>query len=156
VLKQDMAIMESGAIGLGSDTSGYEAVRPTHRLTRRECYGALERRELPRALIARFHAKYKRVDSGCWEWQAGTFKKGYGMVNLGRFADGRQHTEYAHRVAYVLAKGSITQGSVVMHACDNTSCVNPEHLNLGTQGDNIRDCYGKGRMPKTRNRRKAA
>jgi hypothetical protein len=78
------------------------------------------------------------------------------MVNLGRFADGRQQTEYAHRVAYVLYKGDITQGRVVMHSCDNTSCVNPDHLSLGTQGDNIRDCVEKGRMPKTRNRRQAA
>lgn len=143
-------------INAGSDTASDDKVRPAHRLNCREIYGALERREIPRAFISRFHTKYNRVASGCWEWQAGAFRRGYGMVNLGRFASGRQHTEYAHRVAYVLAKGAIPAGQVVMHACDNVACVNPDHLSLGTQGDNVRDCFAKGRQPKTRRRRVAA
>lgn len=111
----------------------------------RRCYQALGRREIPRAFIARFHSKYKRGD-GCWLWTAGIYRgRGYGMVNLGRYADGRQHTEYAHRVAYVLAKGDIPAGAVVMHGCDVPACVNPAHLSLGTQGDNVRDASQKGR-----------
>jgi hypothetical protein len=111
---------------------------------RRVLYSALERREIPRAFIARFHAKYK-TDAACWLWHAGKYPHGYGMVNLGRKADGRQHTEYAHRVAYVLAKGDIPNGQVVMHTCDVRACVNPDHLVLGTQTDNIRDAVDKGR-----------
>lgn len=115
----------------------------------------LRRRDLTAAIIARFHTKYQK-SSGCWLWQAGGYPRGYGMVNLGRDVRGKQYTTYAHRVAYVLAYGPIEPGQVVMHICDVPACVNPAHLRLGTQGDNIRDCYAKGRQPKTRNRRKAA
>ena len=115
----------------------------------------LRRRDLTRALIARFHTKYEKSD-GCWLWQAGKFHRGYGMVNLGRNIRGQQFTTYAHRVAYVLAHGPIEPGQVVMHACDVPGCVNPSHLSLGTQGDNNRDCFAKGRQPKTRVRGKVA
>src|SRR5690242_7834557 len=107
------------------------------------------------AFIARFHTKYQTSD-GCWLWTAGKYPRGYGMVNLGRFVDGRQHTEYAHRVAYVIATGDIPDGFVVMHTCDVPACVNPAHLVLGTQAENLADCRAKGRQPKPRNRRKAA
>ena len=115
----------------------------------------LRRRDLTAAFIARFHTKYQITD-GCWLWQAGRYPKGYGMVNLGRDMRGKQFTSYAHRVAYVLAKGPIPAGLAVMHSCDVPACVNPAHLNLGTQADNLRDCRVKGRMPSTRQRRKAA
>jgi hypothetical protein len=141
--------------GLGSDNPCCVNVSAAHPRAFRQLYGGLERREIPRSFIARFHTKYNTADS-CWLWQAGTFPNGYGMVNLGRFADGRQHTEYAHRVAYVLAKGAVPNGSVVMHSCDTPACVNPDHLALGTQGDNVRDAFAKGRHPKTRANRKVA
>jgi len=94
--------------------------------------------------IARFHAKYQK-SNGCWLWQAGKYRRGYGMVCVGRTVDGRQHNSYAHRVAYVLAHGDIPPGLVVMHSCDVRDCVNPAHLSLGTQGDNIRDGVSRGR-----------
>jgi hypothetical protein len=103
----------------------------------------LTRREVSNAVIARFHSKYATSD-GCWLWQAGTFAKGYGMINLGRHADGRQHTEYAHRVSYVLANGDVPPSAVVMHSCDTPACVNPAHLSLGSQGDNVADAQTKG------------
>lgn len=106
----------------------------------------LRRRDLTAAIIARFHSKYQIVD-GCWIWTAGSYPRGYGMVNLGRDIRGKQFTTYAHRVAYVLAHGPIEPGQVVMHACDVPACVNPAHLALGSQGDNIRDCFAKGRNP---------
>lgn len=115
----------------------------------------LRRRDLTAAIISRFHTKYTKSD-GCWLWQTGKFPRGYGMVNLGRDVRGKQFTTYAHRVAYVLAKGPIEAGQVVMHTCDVPSCVNPAHLVLGTQAQNLADCRAKGRQPKTRNRRRAA
>ena len=112
----------------------------------------LRRRDFTAAFVARFHTKYQKAD-GCWLWQAGSYPRGYGMVNLGRDMRGKQFTTYAHRVAYVLANGPIEAGAVVMHTCDVPACVNPAHLQLGTQGDNIRDSFAKGRQP---SRRKAA
>jgi hypothetical protein len=144
----------------GSDNPSDVTVRLAHRNgTEKQQAKAftkgLRRRDLTSAFVARFHTKYQKAD-GCWPWTAGRFPRGYGMVNLGRDMRGRQFTTYAHRVSFVLAKGPIEPGQVVMHTCDVPACVNPDHLALGTQGDNIRDCFAKGRQAKTRNRRKAA
>lgn len=103
----------------------------------------LFRRDISSAIIARFHEKYA-VSDGCWLWQAGKYANGYGMVNLGRWADGRQHTVQAHRIAYVLTHGDIPAGAVVMHTCGVPACVNPVHLRLGTQADNVADGKVKG------------
>lgn len=51
----------------------------------------------------------------------------------------------AHRLAWALHNGADPAGMVVMHLCDNPPCVNPEHLMLGTKGDNRADCVGKDR-----------
>lgn len=50
-----------------------------------------------------------------------------------------------HRHVYTEMYGEIPKGKVIMHSCDNPKCINPEHLILGTQGENIRDCVTKGR-----------
>lgn len=53
---------------------------------------------------------------------------------------------YGHRAAWILAHGPIPDGLVICHHCDNPRCVNPSHLFLATQGDNIRDAMNKGRF----------
>jgi hypothetical protein len=138
-----------------SDNPCSSNVRVTHREGTGEQAKAftkgLRRRDLTAAFIARFHTKYQKA-SGCWLWQAASYPRGYGMVSIGRNMRGKQFTTYAHRVAYVLASGPIEAGQVVMHVCDVPACVNPDHLRLGTQGDNNRDCIAKGRQPKMRSR----
>jgi len=107
--------------------------------------GALARREFPHAFVARFHTKYQK-SNGCWLWQAALYKNGYGQVCIGRHRDGTQHNTQAHRIAYVLAHGDIPAGKVVMHSCDIKACVNPAHLSLGTQHENLRDAVTRGHI----------
>lgn len=54
-------------------------------------------------------------------------------------------TELAHRAAYEDKHGPIPTGLVVRHKCDNPPCINPDHLELGTQKQNVADCYERGR-----------
>ena len=79
--------------------------------------------------------------SGCWFWMAGKFKQGYGSFYF------KGHHVKAHRIAWELTYGAISEGKKVCHHCDNPFCVNPEHLFMGTQRDNIRDMMAKGRSP---------
>lgn len=75
----------------------------------------------------------------CWEWTGSRNKKGYGVFR----AIGR--VELAHRASWALANGLIPSGLCVLHKCDRPSCVNPAHLFIGTQADNVADMEAKGR-----------
>lgn len=77
--------------------------------------------------------------TGCHLWMGWRELHGYGRM----WVDGR--TKTAHRVAWELANGPIPEGKIVMHTCDNRRCCNPEHLKLGTHGDNLRDRLDKRR-----------
>lgn len=106
-------------------------------------------------LRARFDAKWAvDPETGCWVWNASRTNprrgRGYGRISIG----GALYV--AHRVAWRLFRGPIPTGSRVLHNCDNPPCVNPEHLFLGTQADNISDAASKGRLvPPTRPRESA-
>lgn len=97
----------------------------------------------PMPLAERFWPKVHKRD-GCWLWTASTDSNGYGQSFIGRL-DGRVRLEHAHRVAWRLTFGDIPDGLNVLHRCDVPRCVNPAHLFLGTDRDNIQDAIGKGR-----------
>jgi len=106
---------------------------------------ALARRDISPSSVARFHTKYKRAANGCLLWTGSVMGAGYGQFVLERDEYGHQEHLGAHRVAYVLAKGDIPQGFVVRHTCDTPPCVEPDHLILGVQADNIQDAAVQGR-----------
>lgn len=97
----------------------------------------------------RFMSKVAVQENGCWMWQGGVDRKGYGKFSIGnsRNPDGSRRNSMvsAHRVSYELFKGGIPDGLFVLHKCDTPGCVNPDHLFLGTNTDNMRDMDAKGR-----------
>ena len=81
-------------------------------------------------------------NSGCWIWLGAVSNWGYGVVYpLGR--RGKQHR--AHRLIYELHRGPIPNDLLACHKCDNTQCVNPDHIFLGTHSENAQDRSKKGR-----------
>jgi len=76
----------------------------------------------------------------CWEWPGSRHGKGYGHFNLGN------KVEKAQRASYEIFRGPIPKGMHACHSCDNPACVNPWHIFLGTNADNLRDRQSKGRQ----------
>ena len=78
-------------------------------------------------------------ESGCWIWTACVDERGYGYVR----SNGRMMR--THRASWLIHNGQIPKGLCVLHKCEVPSCINPNHLFLGTQQDNIKDMDNKGR-----------
>ena len=89
--------------------------------------------------LERFETKFTKHENGCWLWTAARRTTGYGVFSF----NGKPVT--ASRVSYILYHGVDPGDLFVCHTCDNPSCVNPEHLFLGTNLDNVNDRIAKGR-----------
>jgi len=88
---------------------------------------------------ARFWDKVSVRKDECWLWQASVLSNGYGRFKF------REKTVLAHRFSWCLKFGSIPDGKFVLHKCDIRRCVNPAHLFIGTNQDNMTDRDNKGR-----------
>jgi hypothetical protein len=96
----------------------------------------------PNAKYERWERFWMKVaptnERGCRLW-TGMMVGGYGRFR------GESGLMLAHRWAYESARGAVPDGMMVLHKCDVSTCVNPEHLMLGTQAENMADCSAKGR-----------
>ena len=85
------------------------------------------------------HRSIPEPNSGCRLWLAFLNATGYGQIRY------KKRAYQAHRLAWIAKHGPIPEGLQVLHKCDVRSCINPDHLWLGTQADNIHDMIAKGR-----------
>lgn len=88
--------------------------------------------------LARFWSKVEIKPSGCWEWTA-SLVRGYGS-----FKPSKKVNWKAHRLAYLMAHGSLDPALDVLHSCDNKPCCNPAHLREGTHKENMDDREARG------------
>lgn len=102
-----------------------------------------EKRRKRKSIFCRFCSYIsKDTKTGCWLWTASKDQNGYGKLPTER---GKSPAR-AHRLSYSFFKGPILPKMYILHECDNPSCVNPDHLTMGTQADNMRAASKRNRL----------
>ena len=91
-------------------------------------------------VLTRLATHHTKDECGCWNWNKYREFWGYGVIKVDH------KVELAHRVAYKYLVGDFPQELCVLHRCDNPTCINPDHLFLGTNADNVKDKVSKGRQ----------
>lgn len=133
------------SLGNRKDSAGKPTTRYCDKhYARLKAHGAVDDNTRTHAPIEERFWRYvdKRSESECWEWLGAIDGGKYGQLK----GSGKSASSYrAHRISYQIHHGDIPDGFVVMHTCDNRTCVNPLHLVLGTQQENVLDCKCKGR-----------
>lgn len=89
---------------------------------------------ITKEIFKRFYEKISVSENNCWNWNACKDKDGYGWFVLFK-----RKMWYAHRASYLIHNGFLPNDLLVRHNCDNPSCVNPNHLELGTDSQNKKD-----------------
>lgn len=98
-----------------------------------------------RPMAARFSARVMPEPmTGCWLWIGAHDRNGYGRFGILNIRD-EWRQQFAHRISWELHRGDIPVAMCVCHKCDTPACVNPDHLFLGTQQDNLNDMHSKNR-----------
>ncbi len=85
----------------------------------------------PQTVFEAFLKKVYPIGEGCWLWMGYLYSNGYGCVNF------KRKGYLAHRISYMHFKGPIDSNREIMHSCQNRSCINPNHLSLGTHQQNM-------------------
>lgn len=108
---------------------------------RKRRFGSTGLRYERQVYVEPFWKSFEKSNSGCWLWIKTLSNKGYGVTT----AKGKRYL--AHRLSWILHNGDIPGRLCILHKCDTPACVNPDHLFLGTQSDNMRDMHRKERNP---------
>lgn len=109
--------------------------------------GNLGERQGVVGFIVRFWSKVDRKEPNeCWIWKGSFKENGYPQLGVGSITNGTRTMRMAHRLSWLIHFGEVPAGKFVLHHCDTPACVNPNHLYLGTNTDNMGDAARRDRI----------